>query len=286
MIESLIESLIGGLQFSTEEGAPRTIRTLDGWYSGPPVRSELEVRPNADGAFDVTRVFKGARVVTQAGLILASTSDQAIANHWIDFAALQGDGRPSEFTVTDASGTKSLTVTLAGPPEIGPLVNGAAEYVLQLIARDPVKYGQVQVVATGLPTAGGGLEYELGEPAGALYYGALGNLGRVTLTNAGTADTWPVFEISGTLDAGFYLQNLETGQILRYDRVVPAGTTLTIDSRTGEVLIDGVSDASSYLTRDEFFPIPAMGSQTVQFNSIGGSSGSPTLTASYRSGWW
>lgn len=282
----MIATTFGGLTFATEGSPTYTLRSLDGWYSGPPVRSEIEDRPNSDGAFDVTRIYKNARVLTQMGLILASTTDAAMTSPWIAFAGLQGNGLPSEFSVTDATGTKYLMVTLAGPPEIGPLVNGAAEYVLQLVARDPVKYGAAAETQTGLPTSGGGLEYELGEPAGALYYGALGNLGRVTLTNSGTADTWPFFEVTGTLDDGFYLQRLDTGQMLRYDRVVPAGVTVSIDSRTGEVLIDGISDSSAYLTRDEFFSVPAGSSVDVQFNSIGASSGTPMMTVTYRSGWW
>jgi hypothetical protein len=153
------------------------------------------------------------------------------------------------------------------------------------ICYDPVKYGPESTVTTGLPTPGGGLEYPLGDPGGALYYGALGTLGRVTLTNEGTADTWPVFEVSGTLVDGFQLRRIDTGDVLQYDRVVPAGTTVTIDCRTGAVLIDGVSDGSTYLTRDDFFSVPARGSCEVQFSAV--STGTDAmLTARFRSGWW
>lgn len=64
------------------------------------------------------------------------------------------------------------------------------------------------------------------------------------------------------------------------------GTSLTINSRTGEVLIDGVSDASAYLTRAEFFPIPAGMSREIQLTPLGTTSGSPTMQVEYRSGWW
>lgn len=285
MTEPIIESTFGGLTFSNQ-GGTYTIDTLDGWYSGAPIRNEVQNRPNADGAFGITRVYRGSRVITQTGLIGASSTDEAITDPWLAFAGLMPGGLPQEYTVVDASGPKTVSATLADTPDIQPLVGGNARYVLQLVARDPIKYGPEVTYSTGLASGGGGLEYELGEPSGALYYGALGNLGRVEIVNDGTADTWPTFEVTGTLDAGFTLQCLETGSVLRYDRVVPAGSTVTIDSRTGQVLVDNQSDASTYLTRDEFFSIPAGGSCTVQFNAISTSSGSPTMTATARSGWW
>jgi Phage tail protein. len=281
----VIESTIGGLTFSNESDS-HSIETLDGWYSGPPADPEIERRPNANGAFGSTRDFKSPRVLTQTGLLIATDFEQAVTELWPQFSALQSDGVPLPFTVTDPSGAKSCLVTLSGPPVVQPIVDGLASYVLQLIARDPVKYGPAQTLSTGLPTSGGGLQYPLGSPAGALYYGALGNLGRVVLTNGGTAETWPTFEVTGELTSGFYLQCLESGDVLRYERIVPAGTSVSLDARTGEVLIDGVSDGSTYLVRGEWFSAAPGGVCTVQFNSIGASSGTPQLSATISNGYW
>lgn len=276
-------SRFGGLEFSSEGSPGLTIARLDGWYSGAPVRSEVENRPNADGAFGVSRVYRGARVVTQAGLIVADAFADPV---WAQFAALQPDGSPSPFEVFDEGiGWLSCEVTLADAPTVGPLVGGVASYMLQVVARDPVKYGPEVTYTTGLPAPGGGLEYPLGDPDGALYYGPVGASGRVTLANAGTAAVWPRFTVSGFLDAGFEVRCVGDGSVIRYDRVVPAGTSVTVDARTGSVLIDGVSDGSTYLTRGEFFPVPAGGSCEVQFSAIGSGSGA-VLSAAVRPGWW
>jgi hypothetical protein len=280
-----ITTTLGGLTFSNEAASAFTIDILDGWYSGPPVRSQVEDRPGADGAFGVSQVFKGARVITQTGFVLADDLATGMSV-WSTFASLQSDGLPSTFSVTDDLGTRTASVTLASTPEISPIVGGVAAYTLQLVARDPVKYGTGSSLVTGLPAAGGGLEYPLGTPAGDLYYGSNGDLGRVSLTNAGTATTWPSVVVTSALTAGFYLQCLETGDVVRYDRVVPAGTTVSIDFRTGEVLVDGVSDGSAYLTRDEFFSLPPMTVRTMQFNAIAGSSGAPTATVTQYDGWF
>lgn len=281
----MIQSTISGLTFSTVS-ATHSFGNLEGWHSGPPADPTVERRPNADGAFGSARDYKTPRIITQSGLLIADTFDEALVNLWPPFAALQGDGVPLPFTVTDASGAKTCIVTVVGVPAITPLGGGLASYVLQMIARDPVKYGPARVLSTGLPSSGGGLEYPLGSPSGDLFYGALGNLGRVALTNSGTAETWPSFEITGQLTDGFFAQCLETGDVLRYERIVPAGTSVTLDSRTGEVLVDGVSDGSTYLVRDDWFSVPAGSSRTVQFNAISGSSETPQMAATISDGYW
>lgn len=262
---------------------------LDGWLSSPPMRAYVEDRPNADGAFDVTRDYRSARVIAFTGGLVGATTEDAAENFFDRFAAIQASGAPITFAVERDWGTRSCTVSLQDVAEVNSIGDELVAGVFaQFVARDPIKYGEQVSQATGLATSGGGLEYNLfsGGAGGALYYGSLGNLGRLSLTNSGTADTWPTFTVTGQLDTGFFLQCLETGQVIRYDRIVPTGTTVSIDSRTGSVLVDGTSDASTYLTRDEFFSVPAGSTCTVQFNSISTSSGSPTLTAYTRAGWW
>ena len=279
----MIVAELDGLTFSTEPGAVYTIAELAGWYSGPPPRPEVDELPNADGADDVDRVYRSARPITLTGLILADDEADPV---WDAFAALMADGTPKTLTVTDAAGVRQSEVTLQGTPDVGQLIGGTARYSVQLLARDPVKYGPAVVQSTGLPTAGGGLEYPLGDPDGALYYGAVGASGRVTAVNTGRAATWPFFRVSGQLDGGFEIRCVDTDDTLRYERVVPAGSTVTIDSRTGAVLIDDVSDASTYLTRDGFFSIPPMGSCEIQFSALSTSSGTPLLEVTSWSGWW
>ena len=272
------------MTFSTEDKAA-TIATLDGWYSGAPKRVPVTNRPSSDGAFGVTKDWRGARVITQTGLLRADTTDAAMVGSWADFAALQSDGEPSEFSVTDARGTLSCLASVQ-VNELELLVNGMARYELVLVARDPVKYGPAHTLTTGLPTSGGGLRYNLSEPDGYLDYGANGTLGRVTVANVGTATVWPSINVTGGLTAGFYLQRLDTGQIVRYDRVVPNGSSVQIDFRTGGVTVDHLSDASSYLTSQQFFAAAPGESFEVQFNAIGGSAGTPQMDLTISDGYW
>jgi len=61
---------------------------------------------------------------------------------------------------------------------------------------------------------------------------------------------------------------------------------VAIDFRTGEVLVDGLSDGSTYLTGYSFWSVGPGESIEAQFNAIGGSSGTPTATWEIRDGYW
>ena len=251
------------------------------------MRAIVENRPNSDGAFDVVKDYRAARIITFEGGLFGATQEDADLNFFDEFAALQADGAPILFSVERDWGTRSSYVSIMDVAEIDDIGDGSAALVnVQLVARDPIKYGPSTMYTTGLPSSGGGLEFNLFAPSGALYFGANGNLGRVEVTNAGTADVWPTFSVTGALTTGFYIQELASGSILRYDRIVPAGSTVSLNSRTGEVLVDGVSDGSTYLTSAQWFSVPAGGSVTVQFNAVGGSSGTPEMTVTSPDGFW
>lgn len=279
---------IDDMTFDAEGTGGFIYSKLTGWLSSPPMRAVVEDRPNGDGAFDVDRDFRAARVITFEGGLVGANLEDAAENFYDRFAALQSNGVPFTFAVERDWGTRSCEVSLMDVAEVDAVSDGlVASVMAQFVARDPLKYAPASSTPTNPPTSGGGLEYNLhsGGAGGALYYGANGDLGRVALTNTGTAATWPSFVVAGLVNTGFYLQCLETGQMLRYDRVVSAGSTVTLDSRTGEVLIDGVSDASGSLTISDWFSVPAMSSVTVQFNPLGSTSGA-TMTATVRSAWW
>lgn len=259
---------------------------LQGWYSGAPVRAPLEDRPNADGAFGLEVVYRSARPLRFTGALLGDDAQSAQAELWEAFAAIQSDGRPIEITVVDVTGTKSVTCTLSGTPTVSKLNDWSAEVEASFLCFDPVKYGPARFAVTGLPVEGGGLEYPLHDPAGALFYGANGELGRVELVNNGTARTFPVVTVTGGMADGFFIQRLDTGDVVRYDRVVPLGTDVRVDMRTGAVVVDGTSDGSSSLSRSDFFGVEPGASFSVQFNALGAVTGTPTMTVETRDGFW
>ncbi|MEO6116016.1 MAG: hypothetical protein ABIP33_06490 [Pseudolysinimonas sp.] len=275
---------IGGLTFDASPsagGSALICSRLDGWYPGAPIRGKTDDQPVGDGAFGSVKNYRSARPLTFTGWMIASSSIAAFEALSDQFAALQADGTPIILSVENDAGIRSLTVSIDGVPDIQPVATlAAASVTVSFVAYDPVKYGASSAAFTGLPTSGGGLEYPLGGGGGLgqLFYGANGQLGRVTLVNNGTAAVFPTFSVTGQLDAGFYLQCLELGNVIRYDRVVPLGSTIGLDSRTESVTVDGVQGGSTYLTRFEWFSVPAKSSLTVQLNSLSTFAGAPQLT--------
>jgi len=279
---------VGPLTFDGEGNTDWIYSKLKGWASGPPMRGQTDERPVADGANGSAKNFRSARTLTLEGALRADTFEEAESDFWDAFASIQADGVPFPLSVENNNGTRTCIVSLDGVPDIeetGESPN-VASISATFIAYDPIKYGPSRTVSTGLPTAGGGLEYPLHSPSGALYYGANGNLGRMTLVNNGTADVWPSFKITGGLTSGFFIQRLDTGDVIRYDRVVPLGTVVGLDSQTETVTVDGIPGGSTYLTRFEWFSVPRKSSIEVQLNAIGGSSGSPLLEGTVADGFW
>lgn len=256
----------------------RSFSRLQGWDSGAPVRGTSSDRPASNGAFGISRAWKSARVVTLDGSLLGDSALDVIGLKR-ELAALQADGVPFVLSVEDEAGVLSSVVTINGAPAVEDAAENTADFRLVLIAADPVRYGLTVSTSTGLPGGGTGFVYPAYDPAGFAFYGALGSLGRVTVSNAGTADVWPVFEVADT-------------------------HVVVVDTASGEVLVDGQSDGGASLLRAEWFPIPANSTVTVQFSLIDGGfevkcietgqaiqvartvGSDPVLTVYSASGWW
>jgi len=149
----------GGL---TLGDAPWKVTHLAGWWDAPPSRSVVNPRPQADGAFGVSHIWRDARVITVEGYWRGTDKAEARAAQR-QLAALQGAGSPSVFSVTDDTGTLSCVAGLAAAPILSDQLRGAYfDFKFDLVAYDPVLYGDPVVVVTGPPVSGGGLVWPLG----------------------------------------------------------------------------------------------------------------------------
>jgi hypothetical protein len=269
----------GGFTFDDQAVSGFTLADISGWYRGAPSRrgDSIRKRPQNDGAFGSARFFRDGRVITVEGSYIGSSiADAYEARDALE--ALQADGLSSDFTVTDELGTRSATVELLTEPTPDEgLFSPFFKFAFDVFAADSRKYGPEEVVSTGLPTSGSGITYPITYP---ISYGTAGDPGRVVVSNAGRFETFSLFEISGGLDAGFELKDISTGRRLRFERLVPLGSTVFVNPRTGRAYLDVPSnDVTGFLTVREWWSVPAGVSQEIQFSSWGGVSGVPTLTA-------
>ncbi|MFD6093646.1 hypothetical protein ACFWGN_16130 [Oerskovia sp. NPDC060338] len=275
-------------------GTPYDITHLSGLDELPPMRTSDEERPWADGEFDGDD-WAAARPIGLGLEIMADdetgvTYDQALAalravmvptrgdlvSLWVQLpsrAVLRWDVKVRRHRImTDASYEMGLAVAEA-----------------ELYAPDPVGYGAEVTASTGFRAMTGGLEFDLftdgTSDTGFLEFGEAGSTGRVELSNPGTAETWPVYVVAGPSPA-FEILDVTTGRHLQYTDEVPAGSSVSLDSATGLVLLDQVADRSGALVRREWSSIPPASTSSVMFLPLGPASPAATLTVTCSPGWW
>jgi len=281
---------IEGVTF-TDRGGPSILESLGGWFDGAPVRGEAPERPGQHGDF-ATPATRGGRLITAAVTVVHDSPAEAEATQQ-RITALLADGGFGELEVTSAAGqTLSARVRLGGQPLVRWVgMSHAIRAQLQFFAPDPLRYSAPIVARTGFPVLRGGLRYDLytdgaGTNLGWLDYGEPSDTGRLSLTNDGNADVWPVFEVTGPVEPdGFEVVRVGSGQRIRFQGPVPAGSPLVIDSATGLAMLDGTADRGDLLTVREWSPVRP--GETAEFAFINlGPHSSAQLTAVIRPGRW
>lgn len=282
---------IGGL--TAEDGEMNRDRgrlyfsDLGSWYSGAESKTNINERAQGDGANGIDVDLRASAAFTFTGWYEGNT--------WADVLTMMDRFKQATITrrtipvsVEDDLGVTSRIVSVRAAPLREDKLARAFDFAIDMHALDPLRYGPAVSVSTGLPTAGTGITYPITYP---ISYGVAGDPGRVTVSNPGTVDTFSLLEVTGGMSGGFELVEGTTGRTLRFERPIPDGSTIYLNPRTGRVSMDGPSDVSRYLTRSEFWSVPAAvggvpGSRLIQFNSLGVVTGNPTLTARTAPAYW
>lgn len=111
-----------------------------------------------------------------------------------------------------------------------------------------------------------------------------GSSGRITLTNTGKAPSSPQFRLLGGFDSAL-ITSAETGARIGFDRLVPDGSVVSIDTAQHRATIDGQSDVSRWLRWREWEMVPPGESRSYQFDVVG-PVGTPKLEGRVLSAWW
>lgn len=265
------------------------IVSIEGWEGGlPPTRYDKTNRARAHGSHP-SPVWSDERTVTVTGTSSAPGQRDALLIAMQNSMALAEDEEPLAITLAGRTLTASAQLLRFAPAVAHGTWNfDLLGWVAMWRCTDPLRYGPTQTASTGLPTSGGGLTYPLAYP---LTYGAPGNPGQMTLSNAGNADAPIVFTVSGGastgLAGGFELS--AAGQRITYPTGIAAGETVTIDTAQGTVLSQGTGDRRGQLTNADWLTVPTArdgGTLTVQFVSLGGSDAAANVTAQWGDTWW
>jgi hypothetical protein len=177
---------------------------------------------------------------------------------------------------TTASGTRvSVTFTYDGPGLILRLYNGSGNEA------DVIRWDSPMLTEVGKSTTyfdGDSPDQQQGEPFPA-DFGTPGSTGRVLVVNNGDEDAYTVFRVRGGMSSGVSIIRVNTGETLTLSRAIPSNSTVTFDSATGRVTIDGAeNDVSGSLVKDQWWSTPAKTSEEIQFLPLGSLSGSPLMS--------
>lgn len=226
----------------------------------------------------------GWRSIT-AGLSSEPKMDDGLFQPFFKFAFDVVAADPFKYGYPDVRSTGLATAP--APPDGSTLPTGGLYPTGQYTPAEstPGLYSTSGVTAAGgglytplpiVPSSGGGLVFPVTFP---ITFGAPAANGRLLTVNDGTADAFSTFTVAGGgMVGGFTLVEVNSGRRITVERDLTAANTVTVNSRTGSVMLDG-SPIPGYVTRSEWWPVPAKGSTEVQFLANGAVTGTPILTA-------
>lgn len=203
--------ILGGPYFGKRSGLFVTPGGLKGWDNLPSGRRDAVARPQAHGEFDLP-VFRGPRLVTVEGVILASSGFDLGEQRGL-LLGVGADGGPVQFTIEHQDQTLSATgrVMTASVTDKGKrLRNVHASFSIDLVCSDPRKYGQKHTVN--------------GSTIGAFHFGNF--------------PASPVLQVSGP-QAAPYTINGPSGRKVTVTQALTSGQTHLINFATGTITRNG-----------------------------------------------
>lgn len=261
------------------------LMSIDGWYSAPPVETTIDSIPLADGGFD-SPSYRRPRKISLNGMVTASSAALAKAAAWRTIAGLAPTGNAMLLTVTDELGPLTTQVRLDTAPQVVPYTGRTAFFQIPLVAPDPRKYGPLHssTIGIGSVAATDGMAFPLFAP-GYLDFGAFTATNALSVSNTGTAPTWPTFLVRGSFDSAGFTITSNGGDVITFGRSVSPGSTLTISPYAGgRATVDG-SDQSVFLNAT-WSPIPPGGTRTYSIFAGGSTDVNAAMTVNYREAWW
>lgn len=262
--------LAGSRRQDRPDGLGITSDSVEGWRSTPEAKVTLTERASGDGAHDIapSEILYSARTVTIHWVALAEQHDAVIASLNL---LLSAAGQLVRLRVVDGAddtyATGYVTVSSDAAWHEGRMV-GTMTVVCPRPERLSWQSTDVQVYPVS-STSGGlfygdkglGLAYPLsyGTDASSPQSVAL-------LRNRGTATTYPVITVMGSMPDGVLLVGSD-GRSVQWSGSV-GHVPLILDCRTQTASMGGV-DVSRLLTRRGFPLVPAGGSLSVQLMTPG-----------------
>lgn len=260
-------------------GVRFTVEKFDGWGSVGSSAS-LTQRARGHGATS-SEGFYRPRVMTVQGLIIVPTSDVLSTAADALFAAVSLD----QFTmlVSEQGRVRNLQAQRQDDIQITYLTDTIARYSIQVVAKDPLKYGDLVTASTVLPSSTGGLTFPVTFP---ITFTGVSNTGVIRLTNTGNTQAPVWLRVDGPVPAGGWtVTHIGKRQSLSFatSLALATGEFVTVDMERREVLAQGQSARAGYVTSRGWFTLDP-GINDIAFSATNYSS-TALLTATTKPSW-
>jgi hypothetical protein len=206
----------------------------------PDRRVASAVNPGADGGFIASTLY-GMRGVSLSGALKQQSSARmsaarsALGQKCLLKRDVSGvrQLKTVEFTLSDGREfILQAEVSSFKAPNLG---TGAVEFLISLVAEDPLLYNPTEKTSGSIVRAtGGGLIIPFVSPA----VSAASSGGAGIATNGGNSDTPVIMKLVGPLTSP-YILNQASGLFMQLNYTIPAGTTVLIDTSDDTILIEG-----------------------------------------------
>lgn len=241
--------------------------------------------------------WKDQRTITLTGRCYAADYAVLRRAETAVLALLSDPTTPGTLTCYSEIGPLEMRVFLDADTVCTPLEVASEpgiEFSLQLVAPDPRKYSPdwVTMSATLPVEAGDGLDFQQVvsgatglDFADLLMFGTSNSSGFTTLSNVGTAPTFPVFTLYGPLTTPTLTTT--AGDSLRYNGTLAAGEFVVIDTSAPSVMFNAADERRQLLYPAPWskFVIPAGGTLSVGL-SHSGSTTAGSVQVTYRPAWF
>jgi hypothetical protein len=226
------------------------VQSLDVGY--PVVRQVVDNRADADGTYDSTQYF-GARTVS---MVVRALGDRRAAFETLS-KFLRPSTRPVLFFTVDGT-ERQITLRPNARSAAFTGTPNSQEFLAQWVAPSGLIEAVSDTVAVTQASSGGeaGRTYDLTFDR---VYAATSPVGSVSVTNSGTGFCCFRAELFGPC-TNPTLENLTTGEQLRFVTTLTAGQWLEVNTRDRTVRLNGLVSQNRYNTLDfsvsKWFQIP------------------------------
>ncbi|MFH5879754.1 hypothetical protein [Arthrobacter sp. NA-172] len=253
--------------------------SMDGWGTAGSTIA-LTPRARASGV-TASEPFDKERVLILSGLISAPTP--GLLNSSLDFLYSEASLDQTVLGVNEQGLVRHMLVQRQDkviPKRLSPY---QAMFSLQVVAKDPRKYGNLITASTSLPSSSGGRTYPATYP---ITYTGVTASGVITLNNAGNESAPVWFRVDGAIPSGGWsITHLGQNRTLVFatSLALASGEFITCDMDAREILAQGQSPRSGWVTSRGWFDLDP-GRNDIAFSSAVYSS-SALLTALTMPAW-